>query len=114
VTEHELAYHRKKLEEEKAEYLETLSTSIESAKGEEFDQQRIGRLSRMDAIQSQAILQAANRRIQLEVQQIDLALKRIEQGTYGICQTCSQDIPFARLDAVPSTLQCIACARRNG
>ena len=52
--------------------------------------------------------------MQSEVQQIDLALNRIEQGTFGICQTCNREITFARLDAVPSTLQCIECARRNG
>jgi RNA polymerase-binding protein DksA len=43
--------------------------------------------------------------------QIDEALKRLEDGTYGTCQECSKPISLSRLKAVPYTSQCIACQR---
>ncbi len=110
MTEPELEYFRKLLEELKAEYLETLGASLNSAKGEELDQQRIGRLSRMDAIQSQAIMQGANRRMAAELQQINLALERIQKGAYGTCMVCGRLIPRGRLEALPSATSCMGCA----
>jgi RNA polymerase-binding protein DksA len=44
---------------------------------------------------------------------IDAALQRIEDGTYGTCQTCGQPIGAERLDALPYTTQCIDCKRRE-
>jgi DnaK suppressor protein len=114
MTPDEIDQLRQQLEAEKAEYEETLGTSLESAKGEELDQQRVGRLSRMDALQSQSILRAANQRIAGEIQQIDLALERIKRGTYGKCHSCERAIGLARLQALPATLHCVACARRGG
>jgi len=114
MTEQELDQFRQQLEEVKATYLETLRISIESAKGEELDQTRVGRLSRMDAIQSQAIVRTANRRIQEDLKNVEFALKRIKSGTYGWCQSCGGDIPTARLRAIPYALKCIECANRDG
>ena len=45
-----------------------------------------------------------------EIKEINAALKRIEDGNYGICQQCGSAINPERLDAVPQTAQCIACA----
>ena len=45
-----------------------------------------------------------------EVRQIDLALERIEEGTYGECQKCGDDIAPARLDLLPHTPLCRKCA----
>lgn len=114
MTEPELERFKKLLEEQKAEYQETLNTSLESAKGQELDQQRIGRLSRMDALQSQSIVQAANQRMLGELSQIEAALGRIERGTFGACQLCGREITTARLELYPSTTECIICARRHG
>jgi RNA polymerase-binding protein DksA len=47
------------------------------------------------------------------LQAIDSALQRIENGTYGICQTCGQPIGAERLEALPWTTQCIDCKRRE-
>jgi len=44
---------------------------------------------------------------------VDNALKRIEVGTYGRCEECSQDIADERLDAIPYTPHCIKCAQRQ-
>lgn len=45
-----------------------------------------------------------------EVRQIDLALERIEDGTYGECQKCGDTIAEARLDLLPHTPLCRKCA----
>ena len=76
----------------------------------ELDQARIGRLSRMDALQGQAMAQDVERRRKIELQKIDAALERIETGDYGYCVTCGEEIPKARLDFDPAVPSCIDCA----
>jgi RNA polymerase-binding protein DksA len=44
---------------------------------------------------------------------IDAALKRIDDGTYGLCNTCAQPIGEERLEALPWTTQCIDCKRKE-
>lgn len=44
---------------------------------------------------------------------IDGALARIEDGTYGICETCGQPISEERLEAIPYATQCIDCKRKG-
>jgi RNA polymerase-binding transcription factor len=46
-----------------------------------------------------------------EIQQIQEALKRISEGTYGICVTCGEDIDPKRLKALPTATRCISCAK---
>lgn len=44
---------------------------------------------------------------------IEEAIHRLDQGTYGICMDCEEEIKFARLDAVPWTRVCIQCKERQ-
>jgi RNA polymerase-binding protein DksA len=44
--------------------------------------------------------------------EIDEALDRVEAGTFGLCETCEEPIPKARLNAVPYARNCIECQRR--
>lgn len=44
------------------------------------------------------------------VGRIDAALARMDQGTYGICDTCGQPIPLARLELRPYGATCVPCA----
>ena len=46
------------------------------------------------------------------LQEIDEALERIEKGTFGRCEECNSVIPKARLQALPYTRYCVACARK--
>jgi DnaK suppressor protein len=46
-----------------------------------------------------------------ELRQIDRALQRLKQGTYGICEGCGCKIPIGRLNALPYTTLCITCQR---
>ncbi|HUG60637.1 MAG TPA: TraR/DksA C4-type zinc finger protein [Methylomirabilota bacterium] len=85
--------------------------SAESRAVVALDQQSVGRLSRMDAIQQQAMAQAAARNRKTELARIAAALARIDAGTYGECLACGEEIAEARLDADPAATLCIACAR---
>lgn len=78
----------------------------------ELDQSKVGRLSRMDALQQQAMLDAATVRAQRETARIQSALSRIELGEYGQCVQCDGPIAVGRLDVDPAAPLCIACASR--
>lgn len=77
----------------------------------ELDQTTQGRLSRMDALQGQAMAQEVARRREIEIKQIDAALKRIEDGDYGFCVSCGDEIKAKRLEFDPAVPTCIDCAR---
>lgn len=77
----------------------------------ELDQSRVGRLSRMDAMQRQAMDQATARLLANEKKRIYTALQRIKSGDYGACIHCEEDIAQKRLEADPGSLTCITCAR---
>ena len=76
----------------------------------ELDQQSVGRLSRMDAMQQQAMAEAEARRRQAEIIRIDAALKRIGEGEYGWCLECGEAIAPRRLEIDPAATRCIGCA----
>lgn len=79
----------------------------------ELDQSKVGRLSRMDALQAQAMSQEAVRRRELALQQIAAALRRIDNGDYGFCVVCGEPIAEARLRYNPATSMCIGCAEHS-
>ena len=75
-----------------------------------LQQDSVGRLSRMDAMQQQAMAQAQERRRSSERLRIDAALERIEDGEWGYCLNCGAAIAEARLKHDPSVPNCVACA----
>ena len=77
----------------------------------ELDQARVGRLSRMDAMQQQAMFQAVARLTDLERQRIQSALGRMESDDYGYCVICDEEIAEGRLRFDSSVLTCISCAK---
>lgn len=102
---------RKRLLELKAD-LETLSEISEDARATvTLDQQSVGRLSRMDAIQGQAMAQAAERQRRANIQRIEATLKRLDDGDYGYCAECGEEIAERRLQVDPAAAFCIKCAR---
>jgi DnaK suppressor protein len=96
----------------RAELLAVAGTGREAAGTVELDQSRVGRLSRMDALQAQAMSREANRRRDVELARIAAALQRIEDGEYGFCLRCGEAIAEARLLLDPSTPLCVDCAGR--
>ena len=77
----------------------------------ELDQQSVGRLSRMDALQRQAMAQATSRRRASREARIEAALKRMDQGEYGFCLDCGEDIDAKRLAFDPTVPKCLSCAK---
>lgn len=77
----------------------------------ELDQTMVGRLSRMDALQGQAMAQEVARRRETEIKRIDAALKRMDEGDYGYCVSCGEEIAVRRLELDPAAATCINCAR---
>ena len=101
---------RSQLQSRRDEILDRESATKDSRDPVELDQTRIGRLSRMDALQTQAMAQDAERRRKVELQRIESALERIEAGDYGYCVNCGEEIPPARLEFDPAVASCIDCA----
>ena len=76
----------------------------------ELQQDSVGRLSRMDAMQQQAMAQATARRRVAERARIEAALNRIDKGEWGWCTACGNEIAAKRLQHDPSVARCVACA----
>jgi DnaK suppressor protein len=76
----------------------------------ELDQNKVGRLSRLDALQQQAILDEILHRAKSERAKIQKALQRIARGDFGLCRECDEAIDERRLDFDPTLDLCINCA----
>jgi DnaK suppressor protein len=75
----------------------------------ELDQARVGRLSRMDAMQAQEMAQATARRREQRLAQVEDALRRMESDDFGICFACGEEIDPRRLALDPTATRCIGC-----
>ncbi|HAA94046.1 MAG TPA: molecular chaperone DnaK [Rhodospirillaceae bacterium] len=106
----DFGHFRAALERERAEILNLSDQSEDERKPVELDQQSVGRLSRMDALQVQAMAKALDSRRQGRLMQIEAALQRIESGDYGICEGCDDEIPPKRLEIDPAARRCVNCA----
>jgi DnaK suppressor protein len=79
-----------------------------------LQQDSVGRLSRMDAMQQQAMAQAEERRRSAERTRIGAALERLDEGEWGWCVTCGEEIAEGRLRNDPSVATCVGCAGGGG
>ena len=104
---------RSLLESRRADILALIDDHGDDSRPVELDQTRVGRLSRMDALQSQAMAQETERRRHQELARIEQALKRLENGDYGDCLECGEPIPPKRLAFDPSVALCIDCAEKG-
>lgn len=77
-----------------------------------LDQTSVGRLSRMDALQSQAMLQEAARRREQSLQDIGDALRKMDLGDYGFCEECGKEIAEKRLQFNPTARYCVDCSNK--
>ena len=101
---------RARLAEELTQLSDTDADSWDDRGTVTLDQQSVGRLSRMDAMQRQAMAQATSRRRAQRRQRILAALARIDEGEFGFCQDCGEPIPPARLELDPTVSGCVSCA----
>jgi DnaK suppressor protein len=93
-----------------AELVAAAAAGEEAAATVELDQTRVGRLSRMDALQSQALHQQTNRMRGQRQERVLAALARFDDGSFGTCLSCGRPIDPARLDFDPSSFRCVACS----
>ena len=101
---------KQKLLQMRKQLQSTAVTRDGSAQVVELDQTRVGRLSRIDALQSQEMAKVSVVRSDRALIQISAALDRIENNEFGICQHCDQAIAPLRLLVDPTALLCITCA----
>ena len=92
------------------EILALSRTAAEDRKPVGLDQQSVGRLSRQDSLQVQAMAKAADARRASELRRIDAALERLEEGEYGYCVECGEGIDPKRLEIDPAAPRCRDCA----
>lgn len=93
-----------------AELESIAATGDESAAVVELDQSKVGRLSRMDAMQAQAMAKASSQRREATLKHITAALKRLDDGDFGLCLNCDEPINPKRLEFDPTATLCIDCA----
>lgn len=108
----EIEQTRQKLLLLKSELQELVATFKETTEPIELDQARVGRLSRMDAMQTQQMAVETARRRQHQLVKIEGALRRIESGEYGHCFVCGEEIDARRLSVDPTNTRCMKCAEK--
>ena len=104
---------KKRLLEMREEVEELSEVTEEARQPVELDQTMVGRLSRMDALQTQAMQLETERRRGIEIQRINAALKRMEEGEFSYCVSCGADIEPKRLENDPTTPTCFDCAEMS-
>ena len=108
------AYFERALLAKQEELLGVSKLARESSSTVELDQSRMGRLSRMDAMQMQEMSKATGERRNNELRRVTAALARIDSGDYGYCEECGEDIPEARLKVDMAATHCVPCASKAG
>ena len=97
-----------------AEELQSLvDGTTEAARPVELDQPAMGRVSRIDAIQQQQMLEANRHAQRARIQLVHSALRRFEEDEYGDCMTCGETIGYPRLKISPETPFCIDCQSKR-
>lgn len=104
---------RPTLEQMREEFLSLIELSAQSREAVQLDQQSVGRLSRMDAMQAQQMALAADRQRKMQISRIGRALRQMDEGEFGYCVECGDEIPDGRLEADPTAHLCVGCASRK-
>lgn len=93
-----------------------LEQSIEDVKPSsqpvELDQQAVGRVSRIDAIQQQQLQLASLQRMKQRLGMVKEALEKIDSEDFGYCLKCEEPIGFERLKARPESQACMECMKK--
>ncbi len=101
---------KERLAEKRKELQSHSSLSSDARDPVALDQQSVGRLSRMDAMQQQAMSKATEATRQRDLVRIEAAERRIRDGDYGYCEECGEEIAPGRLKIDPMAERCVNCA----
>ena len=107
----DIQYFKQRLLDRRDELEDIIEDSKQSKKPVELDQTSVGRVSRGDALQQQAMAVNVHKRRKDEIQRIDTALARIESDDFGYCVACDEEISVERLEMDPSLALCVKCAK---
>ena len=109
LTAKQITYLGKQLQMKAAELEAQINESRQNTEPVTLDQQSVGRVSRIDAIQQQQMAVANREQSILLLKRISAALRRVESDTYGYCLQCEETIGYARLKAQPFASHCLDC-----
>ena len=109
LTPDQLAELRVELERQLARLRRSMQVSDEALRPVELDQTAVGRLSRMDSLQNQSMTRSLHEREQVRLARIQEALRRCDDGSYGVCTECAAEVAFERLFVFPETPTCQSC-----
>jgi DnaK suppressor protein len=93
-----------------AESIIAIAESTDAGGTVVLDQTRVGRLSRIDAMQQQAMAKNTRERYGIRRLQGEAALARIDVGTFGLCGLRRDPLDAERLDSDPAVVFCADCA----
>lgn len=110
LTPAQLEELRAELDRQLRKLRRSMETTTQVLKPVQLDQSSVGRLSRIDNLQTQGLTAGLQAREQAKLGQINEALKRLEQGSYGRCVVCGSPIAFERLMVFPEAPNCAACS----
>ena len=106
-------HFKKALLKLRSDLLAVEQSGQEAAQTVELDQTTVGRVSRMDALQGQAMAKESQQRRMIQLQRIEASLQRIDKGTFGLCMRCGEGIHMKRLEFDPTVPLCIDCASQG-
>jgi DnaK suppressor protein len=101
------------LETQRDQLMSSQQLAQSSTETVELDQASVGRLSRMDAMQSQSMAVETTRLRQQQLRKISTALALIDSGDYGYCLVCDEDIDLRRLEIDSASSMCVLCASKQ-
>ena len=110
LTNAQITELRSELEKQLAKLEKSMKVTDEALRTVELDQTAVGRLSRMDSMQSQGMAKGLRERETIALALIQEALRRMDTGAYGLCTECGGEVPFERLLVFPESVTCTACS----
>ena len=113
MNDNELQRFKQQLAQQRAELTAALQMAQSSTEPVKLDQSSVGRVSRMDAMQSQSMAVETTRLKQQQLRRISAALALIQSGDYGYCSECDNDIDLRQLEIDPSATMCVPCASQQ-
>lgn len=113
MTDDDLQKFKQMLEQQRDELMLSQQMAQGSTETVELDQSSVGRVSRMDAMQSQSMAVETTRLRQQQLRKISTALALMDSGDYGYCDVCDEDIDPRRLEIDPASSMCVSCASKQ-
>jgi len=109
LTEIQIAELRDEIHRQLGKLEKSMAVTDEALKTVELDQAAVGRLSRMDSLQSQGMAKGLRERETVKLALIQEAIRRLDAGMYGVCTACGGEVAFERLLVFPESGTCASC-----